>query len=176
MKPVLFLVARSRCSPAATPCKSMVVRRPQGHRRPRVDQGQHRARHGQLRAAGRQGARDRQHLRPAAERRVRLPHPRGRRLQLGRRHERQGPLQSARQAARQPRQRRAPRRRPAEPASPTPAATPASPPTSTSSPWTRGPASIVGRGLIVHVQPDDYKTQPTGNAGARSACAVIQRG
>ena len=39
-----------------------------------------------------------------------------------------------------------------------------------------GPASIVGRGLIVHVQPDDYKTQPTGNAGARSACAVIQRG
>jgi superoxide dismutase, Cu-Zn family len=38
-----------------------------------------------------------------------------------------------------------------------------------------GPASVVGRGLIVHVQPDDYKTQPTGNAGARSACAVIQR-
>ena len=38
-----------------------------------------------------------------------------------------------------------------------------------------GPSSIVGRGLIVHVAPDDYKTQPTGNAGARSACAVIQR-
>jgi superoxide dismutase, Cu-Zn family len=38
-----------------------------------------------------------------------------------------------------------------------------------------GPNSIVGRGLIVHVQPDDYKTQPTGNAGARSACAIIQR-
>jgi Cu-Zn family superoxide dismutase len=38
-----------------------------------------------------------------------------------------------------------------------------------------GPASIVGRGLIVHAQPDDFKTQPTGNAGARSACAVIQR-
>jgi superoxide dismutase, Cu-Zn family len=38
-----------------------------------------------------------------------------------------------------------------------------------------GPNSVVGRGLIVHVQPDDYKTQPTGNAGARSACAVIQR-
>ena len=38
-----------------------------------------------------------------------------------------------------------------------------------------GPASIVGRGLIVHVQPDDFKTQPTGNAGARSACAIIKR-
>jgi Cu-Zn family superoxide dismutase len=40
---------------------------------------------------------------------------------------------------------------------------------------TSGPASIVSRGLIVHVQPDDFKTQPTGNAGARSACGVIQR-
>jgi Cu-Zn family superoxide dismutase len=39
-----------------------------------------------------------------------------------------------------------------------------------------GPASIVGRGLIVHADPDDYKTQPTGNAGARIACGVIQRG
>ena len=38
-----------------------------------------------------------------------------------------------------------------------------------------GPTSVVGRGLIVHAQPDDYKTQPTGNAGARIACAVIQK-
>ncbi len=41
---------------------------------------------------------------------------------------------------------------------------------------TAGPASVVGKGLIVHAQPDDYKTQPTGNAGARSACAVITAG
>ena len=41
---------------------------------------------------------------------------------------------------------------------------------------TDGPTSVIGRGLIVHVQPDDYKTQPTGNAGARIACGVIQKG
>ncbi len=39
-----------------------------------------------------------------------------------------------------------------------------------------GTASIVGRGLIVHAQPDDYKSQPVGNAGARLACAVIRGG
>ncbi len=36
-----------------------------------------------------------------------------------------------------------------------------------------GPASIVGRALVVHKDPDDYKTQPTGNSGARIACGVI---
>jgi Cu-Zn family superoxide dismutase len=38
-----------------------------------------------------------------------------------------------------------------------------------------GPASVVGRGMIVHRDPDDYKTQPTGNAGPRTACAVIEK-
>jgi Cu-Zn family superoxide dismutase len=39
-----------------------------------------------------------------------------------------------------------------------------------------GPASIIDRGLIIHADPDDYKTQPTGNAGARIACGVIKPG
>ena len=41
---------------------------------------------------------------------------------------------------------------------------------------TPGPANIVGKGLIIHADPDDYKTQPTGNAGARIACGVIKSG
>lgn len=36
-----------------------------------------------------------------------------------------------------------------------------------------GATNIIGRGMIVHRDPDDYKTQPTGNAGPRIACAVI---
>lgn len=39
-----------------------------------------------------------------------------------------------------------------------------------------GPNSIVGRGLIIHADPDDYKTQPTGNSGSRIACGVIKGG
>jgi len=39
-----------------------------------------------------------------------------------------------------------------------------------------GPGSIIGRGLIVHADPDDFRTQPTGNAGARIACGVIRAG
>lgn len=38
-----------------------------------------------------------------------------------------------------------------------------------------GPNSVIGRSIIVHRDPDDFKTQPTGNSGARVACGVIQR-
>lgn len=37
-----------------------------------------------------------------------------------------------------------------------------------------GPHSILGRGLVVHVKADDFKTQqPPGNAGGRLAVGVI---
>ncbi|MGD9953844.1 MAG: superoxide dismutase family protein [Burkholderiales bacterium] len=39
-----------------------------------------------------------------------------------------------------------------------------------------GATDIVGKGLIVHRDPDDYKSQPAGNAGPRIACAVIAKG
>jgi len=32
---------------------------------------------------------------------------------------------------------------------------------------------ILGKGLIVHQDADDYVTQPTGNAGSRVACSAI---
>lgn len=39
-----------------------------------------------------------------------------------------------------------------------------------------GPADVIGRGLIVHRDPDDLRSQPAGNAGPRIACAVIVSG
>ncbi len=37
-----------------------------------------------------------------------------------------------------------------------------------------GPNSVVGKAVIVHADPDDLKSQPTGNAGGRQACGVIE--
>lgn len=43
----------------------------------------------------------------------------------------------------------------------------------------RGGATSVfdgdGSALVVHAAPDDFKTDPTGNAGARLACGIITR-
>jgi Cu-Zn family superoxide dismutase len=37
-----------------------------------------------------------------------------------------------------------------------------------------GPNQILGKALVVHALPDDYKTQPAGESGARIACGVIR--
>lgn len=37
-----------------------------------------------------------------------------------------------------------------------------------------GKNSIIGKAVIIHKDADDYKTQPTGNAGGRIACGVIE--
>lgn len=37
-----------------------------------------------------------------------------------------------------------------------------------------GPRSIVGKAIVIHAQPDDLTSQPSGNAGDRVACGVIE--
>ena len=34
---------------------------------------------------------------------------------------------------------------------------------------------IIGRTVVIHSNPDDFHTQPAGNAGKKIACGVIQR-
>lgn len=33
---------------------------------------------------------------------------------------------------------------------------------------------IIGKSLIVHENPDDYRTQPAGNSGRKIACGIIK--
>lgn len=36
-----------------------------------------------------------------------------------------------------------------------------------------GMTGVVGRSVVIHADPDDYKSQPAGNSGKRIACGVI---
>ena len=36
-------------------------------------------------------------------------------------------------------------------------------------------SDIIGRTVIIHDMPDDFTTQPSGNAGTKIACGVIKR-
>lgn len=36
-----------------------------------------------------------------------------------------------------------------------------------------GPTSILGKAIIIHADPDDFVSQPAGNAGKRIGCGVI---
>ncbi|HMK71917.1 MAG TPA: superoxide dismutase family protein, partial [Myxococcaceae bacterium] len=41
-----------------------------------------------------------------------------------------------------------------------------------------GPNTLLdadGTALVIHAKPDDYRTQPSGDAGERIACGVITR-
>jgi Cu-Zn family superoxide dismutase len=33
---------------------------------------------------------------------------------------------------------------------------------------------VIGKSIIVHAKADDFTTQPTGNAGGRVGCGVVQ--
>jgi Cu-Zn family superoxide dismutase len=35
-------------------------------------------------------------------------------------------------------------------------------------------ADVIGKSVVIHENPDDYRTQPAGNSGKRIACGVIQ--
>lgn len=35
------------------------------------------------------------------------------------------------------------------------------------------PADIIGRSVLLHQNPDDFRSQPTGDSGKRMACGVI---
>lgn len=46
--------------------------------------------------------------------------------------------------------------------------------THTSATLDTGPRSVLGKALVVHAGPDDYRTDPAGNSGARVLCGVIE--
>lgn len=36
------------------------------------------------------------------------------------------------------------------------------------------PRDVINKTVIIHLNPDDYRTQPSGNAGERIACGIIK--
>jgi Cu-Zn family superoxide dismutase len=40
---------------------------------------------------------------------------------------------------------------------------------------TMSPGEIAAKSLVIHEKADDYKTDPSGNSGARIACGVMQK-
>ena len=38
-----------------------------------------------------------------------------------------------------------------------------------------GDRDVIGKSIIIHGDPDDLTTQPSGNSGGRIACAVIEK-
>jgi len=36
------------------------------------------------------------------------------------------------------------------------------------------PAEVIGKTVVIHKNPDDFVSQPSGNSGAKIACGVIQ--
>lgn len=38
------------------------------------------------------------------------------------------------------------------------------------------PEDIIGRTVIIHDMPDDYRSQPAGDSGMKIACGVVQMG
>ncbi len=36
-------------------------------------------------------------------------------------------------------------------------------------------ADVIGRTVVIHSMPDDFNSQPSGNAGTKIACGVIRR-
>ncbi|MBO8171683.1 MAG: superoxide dismutase family protein [Bacillaceae bacterium] len=37
------------------------------------------------------------------------------------------------------------------------------------------PEDVIGKSVIIHLNPDDYRTQPAGDAGKRIGCGVIMK-
>lgn len=37
------------------------------------------------------------------------------------------------------------------------------------------PSELINRSIIIHSEPDDFRTQPAGNSGTKIGCGVIER-